>query len=90
MRKSRALILNEEDDLSQFHNACICSLSKTDLDNLKLFRKYLPEIKSLSENNFTEKERDIIKKYNDFIDSLKIKNKSSIVQIDFELKKIKI
>ena len=88
MRKSRVLILDKEDDLSQFDDACIVSLSKTDLDNLKLFKKYLPE--NLSKDNFTEKEKEVIKKYNDFLDSLKTKNKSSIVLVDFGLKKIKI
>ena len=48
MRKSRVLVLNEADNLSQFDNACIVSLSKTDLDDLKLLQQYLPE--DLSKN----------------------------------------
>ena len=88
MRKSRVLVLNETDDLSQFDNACIVSLSKTDLDDLKLLQQYLPE--DLSKNDFTDKEKEVIKKYNEFIDSIRTKNKSSIVTIDFGLKKIKI
>ena len=88
MRKSRVLILDKKDDLSQFNNACIVSLSKTDLDNLKLLQQYLPE--DLSKENFTDKEKEVIEKYNDFLDSLKTKNKSSIVTVDFGLKKIKI
>ena len=55
MRKSRVLILDKKDDLSQFNNACIVSLSKTDLDNLKLLQQYLPE--DLSKENFTDKEK---------------------------------
>ena len=74
--------------MSQFNNACIVSLSKTDLDNLKLLQQYLPE--DLSKENFTDKEKEVIEKYNDFLDSLKTKNKSSIVTVDFGLKKIKI
>ena len=85
MRKSRVLVLNETDDLSQFNNACIVSLSKTDLDDLKLLQQYLQD---LSKND-KEKE-EVIKKYNEFIDSIKTKNKSSIVTIDFGLKKMKI
>ena len=88
MRKSRVLILNEEKDLDQMNNTCIVSLSKTDLDNLKLFKQYLP--KFLNKENFTNEEKEIIKKYNNFIDSLKTKNKSSILIVDFWLKKIKI
>lgn len=87
MRKSRVLVLNEADNLTQFDNACIVSLSKTDLDDLKLFQQYLPEI---SKDDFTDKEKEVIKKYNEFIDSVKTKNKSSIITIDFGLKKIKI
>lgn len=88
MRKSRILVLNEADNLSQFDNACIVSLSKTDLDDLKLLQQYLPE--DLSKNDFTDKEKEVIKKYNKFIDSIRTKNKSSIVTIDFGLKKIKV
>lgn len=88
MRKSRVLVLNEKDDLNQFDSACIVSLSKTDLDNLKLFQQYLPE--DLNKKNFTDNEKEVIKKYNEFIDSLKQKNKSSIITIDFGLKKINI
>lgn len=88
MKKSRILVLNEADNLNQFDNACIVSLSKTDLDDLKLLQQYLPE--DLSKNNFTDKEKEVIKKYNKFIDSIRTKNKSSIVTIDFGLKKIKI
>ena len=88
MRKSRVLILNEENNLSQFDNACIVSLSKTDLDNLKLLQQYLPE--DLFKNDFTDKEKEVIKKYNEFIDLVRTKNKNSIVTIDFGLKKIKI
>lgn len=88
MRKSRVLVLNEADNLSQFDNACIVSLSKTDLDDLKLLQQYLPE--DLSKSDFTDKEKEVIKKYNEFIDSIRTKNKSSIVTIDFGLKKIKI
>ena len=40
MRKNRVLILNEKDNLAQFDKACIISLSRTDLDNLKLFQQY--------------------------------------------------
>lgn len=87
MRKSKVLILSEADNLTQFDNACIVSLSKTDLDNLKLLQQYLPE--DLSKNYFTDKEKEVIKKYNEFIDSVKTKNKSSIITIDFGLKKIK-
>lgn len=87
MRKSRVLVLNEADNLTQFDNACIVSLSKTDLDDLKLFQQYLPEV---SKGDFTDKEKEVIKKYNEFIDSVKTKNKSSIITIDFGLKKIKI
>lgn len=87
MRKSRVLILKEEDN-SQFNNACIVSLSKADLDDFKLLQQYLP--KDLSRNNFTDKEKESIVKYNEFIDYLKQKNKSFIITIDFELKKIKI
>lgn len=88
MRKSRVLLLNESENLNQFDNVCICSLSKTDLDNLKLFQQYLP--KDLSKDNFTDSEKEVIIKYNEFIDSLRTKNKSSILQVDFGLKKIKI
>ena len=88
MRKNRVLILNEKDNLAQFDKACIISLSRTDLDNLKLFQQYLPE--DLSKNSFTDEEKEVIQKYNEFIDSLKTKNKSSIIQIDFGLKKIKV
>ena len=88
MRKSRVLVLNEADNLSQFDNACIVSISKTDLDDLKLLQQYLPE--DLSKSDFTDKEKEVIKKYNEFIDSIRTKNKSSIVTIDFGLKKIKI
>ena len=88
MKKSRVLILNEADNLTQFDNACIVSLSKTNLDDLKLLQKYLPE--DLFKNDFTDKEKEVIKKYNEFIDSVRTKNKSSIVTIDFGLKKIKI
>ena len=87
-RKSRVLILNEKDDSTQFNNACIVSLSKTDLDNLKLLQQYLPE--DLNREDFTDSEKEVIKKYNEFIDSLKQKNKSSIVTIDFGLKRIKV
>lgn len=87
-RKSRVLILNEKDDLTQFNNACIVSLSKTDLDNLKLLQQYLPE--DLNREDFTDSEKEVIEKYNEFIDSLKQKNKSSIVTIDFGLKRIKV
>lgn len=87
-RKSRVLILNEKDDLIQFNNACIVSISKTDLDNLKLLQQYLPE--DLNKEDFTDNEKEVIKKYNEFIDSLKQKNKSSIMTIDFGLKKVKI
>ena len=88
MRKSRVLLLNETDNLAQFDNVCICSLSKTDLDNLKLLQQYLP--KDLSRKDFNDNEKEVIKKYNEFIDSLRMKNKSSILQVDFGLKKIKI
>lgn len=88
MRKSRVLVLNEKDDLNQFDSACIVSLSKTDLDNLKLLQQYLPE--DLNKKDFTDNEKEVIKKYNEFIDSLKQKNKSSIITIDFGLKKINI
>lgn len=88
MRKSRVLVLNEADDLTQFDKACIVSLSKTDLDDLKLLQQYLPE--NLSKNDFTDKEKEVIKKYNEFIDLIKTKNKSSIITIDFGLKKIKV
>ena len=88
MRKSRVLILNEADNLTQFDNACIVSLSKTDLDDLKLLQQYLPE--DLSKSDFTDKEKEVIKKYNEFIDSVRTKNKSSIITIDFGLRKIKI
>ena len=74
--------------MAQFDKACIISLSRTDLDNLKLFQQYLPE--DLSKNSFTDEEKEVIQKYNEFIDSLKTKNKSSIIQIDFGLKKIKV
>ena len=87
MRKSRVLILNEKNNLNQFDNTCIVSLSKIDLDNLRLLQQYLPD---LSKDEFTDKEKEGIKKYNEFIDSLKIKNKSSIIAVDFGLKKIKI
>ena len=88
MRKSKILILNEADNLTQFDKACIVSLSKTDLDDLKLLQQYLPE--DLSKNDFTDKEKEVIKKYNEFIDSVRTKNKNSIITIDFGLKKIKI
>lgn len=88
MRKNRVLILNENEDLSQFDKACITSISKVDLDNLKLLQQYLP--KDLSKKTFTNKEKEVISKYNIFLDSLKEKNKSSIIVIDFSLKKIKI
>lgn len=88
MRKSRVLVLNEADNLTQFDNACIVSLSKTDLDDLKLLQQYLPE--DLFKNDFTDKEKEVIKKYNEFIDSIRTKNKSSIITIDFGLKKIKV
>ena len=88
MRKSRVLILNEKDNLNQFDNACICSLSKTDLDDLKLLQQYLP--KDLLKDDFSDEEKEAIKKYNEFINSLKTKNKSSIITIDLGLKKIKI
>lgn len=88
MRKSRVLLLNETENLTQFDNVCICSLSQTDLDNLKLLQQYLP--KDLSKKEFTDNEKEVIRKYNEFIDSLRAKNKSSIIQVDFGLKKIKI
>lgn len=88
MRKSRVLVLNEDDNLNQLNNACIVSLSKTDLDNFKLLQQYLP--KDLTKVCFTDEEKKVIKKYNEFLDFLKSKNKSSIFQIDFGVKKIKI
>lgn len=84
--KSRVLLLDEQKNLNQIKEACIVSLSKTDLDDLKLLQQYLPE--DLSKENFTEEEVEVIKKYNNFIDSLKSKNKSSIITIDFTLEKI--
>lgn len=88
MRKSRILVLNEKDNLNQFCDACIVSLSRTDLDNLKLLQQYLP--KDLTKECFTDEEKAIISKYNNFLDSIKSKNKSSTFQIDFGVQKIKL
>lgn len=88
MRKNRILILNENDILNQFCNACIVSLSRADVDNLKLLQQYLP--KDLTKKCFTDEEKAVIIKYNNFLDSIKSKNKSSTFQIDFGVKKIEL
>lgn len=88
MRQCRALIINENlEGLEEFNEAYIVSLSKNDSDNLKLLKQYLP---NNLDKEFTEQEKEAIKKYNDYIDLIKSKSKSSTIQIDFGLKKIKI
>lgn len=85
MGKTRVLVLSE--NLNKFEGAYIVTLSKTDYDNLKLLEKYLP---NLNKKVFSDKEREIIDKYNDFIDNIKSKSKSSIITIDTSLKRINI
>lgn len=88
MRQCRALIVDENlTGLDEFKQAYIVSLSKTDSDNLKLLRQYLPD---LNKESFTDQEREAIEKYNNYIDVIKSKSKSSQIQIDFGLKKIKV
>jgi len=88
MRQCRALIVNENfNGLDEFNEAYIVSLSKTDSDNLKLLKQYLPEDLN---KEFTEQEKEAIRKYNSYIDVIKSKSRSSAIQIDFGLKKIKV
>lgn len=82
MGKIRVLVLSENSN--KFEGAYIVTLSKTDYDNLKLLEKYLP---NLNKKVFSDKEKEIIDKYNDFIDNIKFKSKSSIITIDTSLKK---
>jgi hypothetical protein len=84
VQKSLILDSYEENDLN---NAHIVSLSIIDLDNLKLLKQYLPD---LNKKEFNEQEKEAINKYNNFIESLKEKSKSTSLRLDLVLKKIDI
>lgn len=83
VQKSLILESYEENDL----NAHIVSLSIIDLDNLKLLKQYLPD---LNKKEFNEQEKEAINKYNNFIEYLKEKSKSTSLRFDLVLKKINI
>lgn len=84
MRQFKALIIDSQDK-NNFDNSFIVSLSKTDYDTLKLLRQYLP---NLDKTEFNDQEKEVIEKYNKFIDNLRDKAKSAAIQVDFGLKKI--
>ena len=79
MRQYKALIAENDN----FETSSLVSLSKTDYDNLKLLRQYLPEEKE----EYDENEKEAILKYNNFIEDLRVKSKSSSIQVDIALKK---
>lgn len=81
MRQYKVLISEQEN----FDNSFIVSLSKTEYDNLKLLRQYIPNSKK---DSYTEEEKEAITKFNSFIRELKDKSRNSSVQIDIALKTI--
>lgn len=81
MRQYKVLISEQEN----FDNSFIVSLSKTEYDNLKLLRQYIPNSKK---DYYTEEEKEAITKFNSFIRELKDKSRNSSVQIDIALKTI--
>ena len=62
------------------NNSIICSLSQIDSDNLKLLKANLPNNKS--KDQFTDLDKQAIKKYNEFLSAMILKNKGKMILID--------
>lgn len=69
------------------NDSIICSLSKTDDDNLKLLQACLPEEGKLE---LTDLEKEAVNRYNDFIDKIIDVNKGKAIMIDLKLHKRKL
>lgn len=81
MRKVKAVIVEKNEN---FDGALIVNLNKTEVDNLNLLKKYLPE---KEKQNLTEEDKESIEKYNNYIE--KLKKNGSCLKVDFVLNKYK-
>lgn len=65
----------------------IVNISKIEYDNLNLLKQYLPKKKK----KYSDKEKEVIQKYNDYIEQIVLKKeKSKNIKIDIILEKIDI